>query len=371
MNAVSPSIDKLFQKTKGQLFFKKRAGFLGPLLGKLNFQWTLDLPTAAISATTLYWNPNFFESIDPDTRVTVLAHELQHNGRLHGARMGNRCPEIWNIAGDHVINLDLKAHGFYMDGFPYLMDDKYIGWSTEDIYDDLMNSGKPMPGPGEVPGLGADIIKADAKDIPKMIASAVAAASIARMGKKAGDIPGETTLIIDEFLNPKLPWEVLLANFFNELTTEEYSFQRPNRRYEDPLLPGKMGRNGLEHLIYYLDISGSIEDSHILRFNSEVKSVKERFEPEKLTLVTFDTEIQDEYVFEKDDPFEKIVVTGRGGTDLRDVYAHAQKHRPTAIIIFTDLHVRIPPNPGVPIIWICVDNPKATVPYGRLIHIDE
>ena len=364
---MSPSIDTLFQKTKGQLFFKKRAGFLGPLLGKLNFEWDSTIPTAAISATTLYWNPSFFESLDPDTRVTVLAHELQHNARLHGARMGNRDPELWNIAGDHVINLDLKEHGFYMDGFPYLMDPQFTGMSTEDVYDRLLKQAQPKP----CPFLGGDIIPADPKEVPKMVANTVAAASIARMNRKPGDVPGEVTRIVDEFLNPKLPWEVLLANFFNEITTEEYSYARPNRRYEDPLLPGRMGRNGLEHLCYYLDVSGSITDDQVLRFNSEVKHVKERFEPELMTLITFDTKIRDRYVFEKDEPFEKIVVTGRGGTKLEDVYDHIMTVRPTAAIIFTDLGVRIPPNPGIPIIWICVDNPKATVPYGRLIHIDD
>ena len=367
MNSMSPSIDTLLQKTKGQLFFKKRAGFLGPLLGKLNFQWTTDINTAAISATTLYWNPDFFMSLDQDSRVTVLAHELQHNARCHGARMGSRDPEIWNIAGDHVINLDLKAHGYFMDGFPYIMNDRYVGWSTEDVYDDLVKKGAKKP----CPVLGTDIMPCDSVQAATMVASAVSAATVARMSGKPGDIPGETVLVIDEFLNPKLPWEVLLANFFNELTNEEYTYQRPNRRYDDPLLPGRSGRNGLEHLIYYLDISGSITDQNILRFNSEVKCVKEQFEPELLTLVTFDTEIQDEVTFEKDEPFEKIVVTGRGGTDLEDVFKHALTHQPTAIIIFTDMEVDIPPDPGIPIIWICIDNPKMKAPYGRLIHIDE
>lgn len=370
MNIAVPDINALYSKTKGQLFFKKRAGFLGPLLGKLKHEWTLDMPTAAISPTTLYWNPDFFLKCDTDTRVTVLGHELQHNARLHGLRRGNRNPHIWNVAGDHVINLDLKAHGYYMGGFPYIMDDKYIGWSTEQIYDDLSRE-FDKTGKLPKPDLGFDILPVEEEDRITAITNVVGAASIARMTGKPGDIPGETELVISEFLDPKLPWEVLLAQFFNELANDEYSYARPNRRYEDPILPGLSGRNGLEHLIYYLDISGSIEDEHILRFNSEVKAVKERFEPELLTLVTFDTEIQDEYTFEKDEPFEKIVVTGRGGTDLRDVFEHARKHQPSAIIIFTDMEVRIPPDPGIPIIWVCIDNPTATVPYGRLIHISD
>lgn len=380
---MSQDIDRLYQRTKGRLFFKKGAGFLGNLLARLNMVWTEEIETVCISSKTLYWNPTFFLSLDEETRITVLAHELWHNALLHGARLKERCPDIWNIAGDHVINLLLKEHGYYMGGFPYVMDDKYAKWSTDEIYDDLINNGpKPLMLPGSLTAgqlpdqagqypLGADVMPIEGDAIQEAVASVVGAmASAGISGTKPGDIPGEVTLVIDQFLFPKLPWETILFNFFNAMTSEEYSYSRPNRRYEDPLLPGITGRNGLEHLIYYLDISGSITDDHILRFNSEVKFIQEELKPEKLTLATFDTKIQDEYVFEREEPFEKITVTGRGGTSLKDVWRHAQEHQPTAMIVFTDLEVEIPENPGVPIIWVCIENPKMTVPYGQLIHLN-
>ena len=361
-------IDDLFNKTKGGLFYKKSAGFLGPLLAKLKMVWTMDMPTAAIGAKTLYWNPEFFMSLDKDTRVTVLAHELWHNAYLHGLRLNQRCPDVWNVAADHVINLMLQDHGYFMDGFPYLMDPQYRGMSTDQIYD-LLNKPNGMPSAPNT--LGQDVLPISGADINDAIADVVSAAHTARITGSPGDIPGEITLTIDQFLNPKLPWETILFNFFNALTSQEYSFTRPNRRYCDPIMPGITGRNGLEHLIYYLDISGSITDEHILRFNSEVKFIQDVLEPEMLTLVTFDTEIQDEYNFEKGDPFEKIVVTGRGGTDLTEVFEHATKLQPTAMVIFTDMEVDIPEDPGIPLIWVCVDSPTTTAPYGQIIHLSE
>lgn len=370
---MNTAIDKMFQRTKGQLFFSKTcSGLLGRLLCQLEFEWTDRFPTAAISHNKLYWNPEFYLTLDEDTRVTVLAHELYHNARLHGMRIGNRCPDIWNIAADHVINLDLQANGFYMGGFPYLMDPKYKGWSTEDVYDDLIAPGAPSPNPNGNP-MGEDIIPFEGTQAEKadLIATTISAFTAARMAKQAGSIPGETELYIDEFLNPVLPWNVLLYNFFNEMTDQEYSYARPNRRYRDPLMKGLTGFNGLEHLIYYLDVSGSVTDAQILRFNSEVKFIKDEFQPEKLTLVTFDTKIHDIWVFEKDDPFEKLVIVGRGGTDLNDVFAHMKAEAPTAAIIFTDLFVDIPADPGIPIIWTISDNPDAEVPFGKLIHFPQ
>jgi predicted metal-dependent peptidase len=369
---MTQDLNTLLNKTKGQLFFQKTAGFLGRLLAQVEFQWVNNNPkitTAAISSKTLYWDVEFFLSRTPAQRVTVLAHELWHNGLLHGARMGKRDPKIWNYAGDHVINLRLEEDGYDMSGFDYLMDHRFKGMSTEEVYDILIQE-KPPSNPNDMSG---DIIPCEGPaDVQDAVGKTVAAVTAARLGgMDPGSLPGEISQVIDEFLNPKLPWETLLFNYFNELTTEEYSYSRPNRRYEDPLLPGKSGRNGLEHLIYYQDISGSITDENIVRFNSELKFVWEEFQPQKMTVVTFDTKIHDIYVFEEGDDFHKIEITGRGGTDLRDVYKHMKKEAPNAAVIFTDLEVRIPPNPGIPIIWVCTDNPHGKVPYGRLIHVDD
>jgi predicted metal-dependent peptidase len=271
------------------------------------------------------------------------------------------------MAGDHVINLWLEEHGFYMGGFPYLMDPEYRGWSTEQVYNDLEKKAikidfKNMP-------LGCDLLPCEPGQENKAISDVIAAATVAKMTKSAGDLPGEIAVTLDKFLNPKLPWERLFFNYMNELVYTERSFARPSRRYHDPLMPGNTGNNGLEHLVYYLDISGSVTDGQIALFNSEFKSVKNNLEPEKMTMVTFDTVIHDIHVFERNQPFEKLVVTGRGGTSLTEVFKHMKKTVPTAAVIFTDLEVTIPDNPGIPIIWVCVDNPTATVPYGKLVHI--
>lgn len=364
--------EKAFERTKIHLFFKKGSGFLGAILCKMKFKWAVaignePLDTAATDGLTLWWNPYFFLSRDEETRITILAHELWHVAYMHMLRVGDRDHKIHNIAADHVINLMLKEHGYFMDGFPYYMDPKYKGWSTEDVYDDLIKT----PPPPKAGTLGSDLVPVyDMDKAMDVVGGIVSAVTTAKMSGNAGDVPGEIELIIDQFLNPILPWATLLYQFFNEMTDMEYSYRRPNRRYEDPIMPGMAGVSGLEHLIYYLDISGSISDHDIFRFNSEVKFIKDEFNPRRLTLVTFDTTIRDVYEFYQDDSFDKIVVTGRGGTDLHDVFEHANQNQPSAMIIFTDLFVGIPwEAPLCPLIWVCIDNKRAAVPYGKLIHM--
>lgn len=126
-------------------------------------------------------------------------------------------------------------------------------------------------------------------------------------------------------------------------------------------------------LHYYFDVSGSVSGEMIRRFNSEVKHIKDTFNPEKLVLVMFDTKIHEVYEISENDVFDRIKVTGRGGTCLQCVHNHIEETKPTAAIIFTDLEC-LPMQPlkvPVPIIWTVADNPHAKVPFGQIIHIKE
>ena len=372
LTQMPDNIDQLYDRIKGQLFFQKGSAFLGRLLCDVEFEWTLDVETAAISPKKLYWNPNdFLFNCNEATRISTLAHELLHNALMHPIRIGDRCPKIWNIAADHVINLWLLEHGFILDPQWFIWDERFIGMSTEEVYDILIKEGGADKQPQRLAG---DVIPSESpEDVHKCVASAVAAASAAKLAGQPGTIPGETPRVIEEFLYPKLPWNKLLANFFNELVEEEFSYQRPRRRYDDPYLPGRTGRNGLSHLIYGIDISGSTfaEPRIIQRFFSEIKHIHEDLRPEKITIVTFDTVVQDVFELERDDEFSTFEINGGGGTDLHDLFELATKKEATALVVFTDLYVDIPPKPNFPVIWICFQNDHAEVPYGNLVKFSE
>lgn len=374
-------LDKKLSRTKGQLFIMPGSAYLGSLLCSHKFVWSFYNETAWCDGSTIGWNPNFFLKLSPAARVMVLAHELWHTGYGHMIRLGNRCPDIWNIAADHVINLMLESQGFCFDlPITPCKDPRFIGMTTEQVYDILIQDGMK---PFEIPewlkeqietGMGGDVIipepgKEDAtKETVKTIM--VQAQQAAIRAQQAGSLPGEISIKIDEFLKPKINWRVKLARFFTALSKDDYSWKCPSRRYSE-YLPSLIGDNGLEHLIYYLDCSGSISDQQLIRFNSEVKSIHKNLRPEKLTLVTFDTRIQNVYDFTPDDPFNEIEVTGRGGTCLRCVKDHIMEHKPTAAVVFSDMYV--PPmdeDPKVPLIWVVMENPSATVPFGTMIHFD-
>ena len=195
--------------------------------------------------------------------------------------------------------------------------------------------------------------------------------NVSRMSsKEAGLLPAHLTTIIDELLNPRLPWDALLRRWLTERSEYGATWRKPSRRFDDIYMPGRTGQEGLAHLRWYLDCSGSVSNAQLQVYTTEMAGAKAMHNPERMTVTSFDTQLRDTWEFTLDEELPPLEFTGRGGTCLVSVFADIQKYKPNAAIIVSDLCVDIPPNPGIPILWICVDNPDATVPYGTIVHLD-
>jgi len=109
-----------------------------------------QIPTLCTNGVSMWINPKFWNQLTRNQKVTAFAHEIGHKMLLHVARMGPRIMPIWNIAGDHVINLMLVESGFEplsnmtIDGRPWtwFCDDKYKGMTTEHVYEALLQEYK-------------------------------------------------------------------------------------------------------------------------------------------------------------------------------------------------------------------------------------
>lgn len=358
-------LNKELDRAKSKVFLGENAAFLGSIMSSLEFIWDPSIGTAATDGESFFWAPKDFMECTFDERVSTILHELWHCARLHMLRRGNRDHRRWNYACDIRINRDLVDEK-YKIGDNWIQYHKEIPFELEEDIYDYLDKNQISPPPQQSKLIG-DMKEPKPGNAPALVNNVVRAYHQATL---AGCSPGGIKQIIDTFLAPVIPWESELQNWFTDLIEEDYSFRKRNRRFPDFCMPSIVTDEGrLEHLIYYLDVSGSISDQEVLRFNSEVKYIKETFNPKKLTLVQFDTRITEETVFEEDDPFEKIVVVGRGGTDLVPVREHIIKHQPTAAVIFTDLYVSpMRPLPfEIPILWVVTNTQKA--PFGKTIRI--
>ena len=361
--------------TKSHVFMGKNAAFLGSLMCSMEFQWTKSIPTAATNGVIFIWNPDWFLSLPVKTRQTVFIHELWHPARLHMVRKGTRCPDYWNYACDIKINNELEDEGYSFEAVEWCWKDQsFRGQVEEDIYDVIIQKAKPKGGSwGQgKDGEEGDMLPCDEATQQKAINNIVSAVHAAKLAGQPGSIPGEIEELINTFLAPVIPWERELQAWMADLAEEDFTWMIRSRRSTDVYLPSEYTDEGrLEHLMYFQDVSGSVTTEDVRRFNSELKYVKERFNPTKMTIVQFDTKIQKIDIMLEDDDYSEILIQGRGGTCLKCVHKMIEDEKPTAAIIFSDMEVApmVPLTEAIPVLWIAVGSCGHTPNFGKLIKI--
>lgn len=382
-------LTRQLDKAKTHLFTHKCAGFFGSLLCSMNFIWTLDEPTACVDGVNICWNPHHFSKRVPAARVTILMHELLHPAELHFMRQGSRIGEVWNYATDISINNRLRAEGYSFEGIENCwMDPRFpLDMPPEDIYDQLMDEANGAPVLPSLGSWGNEILRgsnnAHGGDMlpeclrpPTKEEQAQAVANVVRAVQQAkltgGQVPGQIETILTQFLAPVVPWEVYLHRFFTELIEGGITWSRPNRRYPEVYMPSSfLDEGALAHVAYFEDVSGSIGDADVVRFNSEFKFVKETYNPKRMTLIQFDMIIQQVLEYTEEDEFNQVPIKGRGGTSLSCVREWIIEHRPTAVVIFSDMECEMmqPLDFDVPILWVVIRNRGVKVHQGQVIYM--
>lgn len=375
-------------KVKTSAFQGSNAAFFGSIVSNLNFSWSEKYKTAATDGVNVFWNKEFFLNSSKKLRKATLIHEVNHVARMHAIRIGNRDPKLWTKACDIRINNDMlkeydtrtklpryEFEGFNPWHFPEMDRPKIL--SEEEIYEVLVKDSQQ-----EFPKYGGkdpwdndedgDLLPA-ADNKQQAINIVMQAIVQAKYLNKADEIPGGIESFIDNFLKPIIPWERVLKKFFTDMLDEDTTWKRPNRRHDSIYLPSRFLDSGaLDHLAYYLDVSGSITQEQVRRFNSELKFIQEELKPQKLTAVQFDSRITDVREFDSGDPFQNIKVIGGGGTCWNPVKEDIEKREPTCAVIFTDMEFFdrvVPLSKPIPVIWIVLGNSKASIPFGTVTHI--
>lgn len=120
-------IDEL--KAARILAAQKRPYFSSIIFG-FNFVPTTDIPTVACDARlNFYYNPEFH--MERDEAIGVILHEVGHVFRKHHERSANKDPMTWNVAGDALINKELRESGIRLpDG---TIDYRELGMGPGDV----------------------------------------------------------------------------------------------------------------------------------------------------------------------------------------------------------------------------------------------
>lgn len=357
-------------KAKIQLMSRPDSAFFTTLAFSLIHEFSSKTSTACTNGKKITYNPEFFMSLSPDERIFLILHEAMHCAYLHMERLQSRDARRFNIAADHVINLQLIERGFKMPSVG-LADKAYSGMSTEEVYNALPTPPEDI----QLPGFGQDLEEPEgpveelANEIQDILVRASLQSKIAE--DKTGTIPGDIQIFLDRLLKPKLPWNRLLQKYLHTFSKNDYSFRKPNRRFfPKHHLPSLYSEN-LMDIAVAVDTSGSVSDQEFNRFVTETASILKMMKPEKITVVQFDTAIKSTKEIRNIRDLMGIQFTGRGGTRIAPVIEWANKTKPQLLLVFSDGRFRFYDNKAnSKTLWLIHNNQQFQAPFGKVIHYE-
>jgi predicted metal-dependent peptidase len=357
-------VEKLITARIGLLL---RHPFFGNLATRLKLVDATDwCGTLATDGRHFYYNNDFVNALTPKECEFGFAHEVLHNVFDHMGRRESRDPKLSNIAADYAANQILKDEriGEVPSFIQIFQDNKYRGWSYEQIYEEIEKNaikidisqlgelldehldgegddgeGDGEDGDQEGKGKGRPkLTPEEKKAIRDEIKEAMVAAA---QSAGAGKVPAGIQRMIQSFTEPKMDWRQMLRMNIQSIFKSNFSFARPNRKsmHSGAILPGMMNEETIDVSVC-IDMSGSISDSMARDFLSEVKGIMEEYKDFKLDLWCFDTDIYNYQKFTGDtaDDINQYECQGGGGTDF-DVNFQFMKDndiQPKKFIMFTD-----------------------------------
>lgn len=355
-------IEKLVTARVGLLL---RHPFFGNLATRMKLidatEWCSTLAT---DGRNFYYNNDFVHKLTPREAEFGFAHEVLHNVFDHMGRRNDRDPQLSNIAADYAANQILKDEniGHVPEWIKIYQDNKYRGWSYEQIYADVEEKaikidmsqlgelldehldGNEGDGEGEGDQDGKDgkgrpkLTAEEKKKIRDEIKEAVVAAAQAA---GAGKVPAGIARMIQDFTEPQMDWRQLLRMNIQSIVKSNYSFSRVNRKSQHcgAVLPGLMNEETIDVSVA-IDMSGSISDKQAKDFISEVKGIMDEYKDFKLDMWCFDTSVYNYAQFTGDtaEDIHDYKVNGGGGTDFEVNWQFMKDNdiSPKKFIMFTD-----------------------------------
>ena len=383
--------------------------FIGTLAMNLELIPVVDhrCQTASTDGKRIFFNPHFLNALTNDERMTILAHEIWHCGLSHFMREHGRIEdhEMWNHAIDHEVNSLLKEDKFAIPDRAVLYE-KYRGESAETVFELIKNGtiemrgqclddhGSSAPGEDSEPGHdGTDgystidsdeegnlTVKVDSDFRPKrsddvwkdwknkMMAAA-------QQCHDRGHDMGNYQSHLEDLFSSKLHWKEILRQFLTPMFDSTRKWLPPNRRhvYKKMYLPSLRKEKQL-NIVIAVDTSGSTTGDIVKTFVSEVYAILNSFGGYVLRLIQCDMYIQEDLLFDMNNPFiaDDFTLKGGGGTDFHPVFdlIAEDDEYPEIVLYLTDGYGSAPKKqPNYPVIWGVIEGGIKPATWGKMMDI--
>jgi len=381
--------------------------FFGTLLFRLGARPSSSIATMATDGVSLFYNPQFVDTLNAAELAGVLAHEVMHPALQHHTRRGDRNPARWNMACDYAINPILLDAGLTLPK-NVLIDNRFRGLSAERIYNLIEedekqegstgqsesqpgngsggsdtssrqndNAGTEPHAPSTPGGVGQvlDAPELDAELGPSVAEQArewqIAVEQAETVAKVAGKLPGGAVRAKEASQAARVDWRELLRRVWSDTIPAAYSWMRPNRRHvwAGLYLPG-VTSEGVGEIAIAVDCSGSVSSRQLGFFEAEIRSILTEQRPRLVHVLYFDAAVQKVETYQAGQPVSLSPVGG-GGTDFRPCFEWLNEHRivPQSLVFLTDLCGTFPnEGPPYPVLWASTEARRA--PFGEVVPME-
>lgn len=395
-----------------------------PVMSLITSNWkkveeTDEVPTMAVDGKNLYYNPEYVQTLNISEVTGVLLHEIVHCLFLHPHAVTElRCKDmirpLWQIALEIVTNatvldickenpgLDASLPGesfspLTKDMFKekprdkiYFYDPMGHNHTAEEIYEALykkygnvfdelneiaknvlrqlgLSDEEGAKTKGNNPTIGDIIENGDRDDIQQNTERAIA--TIEKLAKSKGDIPGSLMRLLKKLTESKLPWNRILHNIVGSIIkgADDFSWNCPNWKHplsNEILLPGEIEYQK-EDVVVAVDTSGSISNKELESFAGEIAKLGQYVS--EILVVTCDAKVHEKVkICNVADFLKKLKFKGGGGTDFRPVFNEIK--RCSLLVFFTDGFGDYPERPPkYPVVWVLTDS--ANPPFGKSVKL--
>ena len=373
------------------------------MVGKVEFR---DEPgfTAATDGYNVFYGREFCESLQEKELAFLVCHENYHKMLRQltvWKRLFKQNAQLANASADFCINgLIVKADPekrYVQCPKVALIDSKYDGMDTKQIWDALLRDadknpqgggGQGQPGQGQgQPGDGTPQAmdehmweKANEVKAGEQAKRDTEIDNAIRQGQiLAGKRAGGRNRDVDALLEPKVDWRKHTREFVQEVVggKDVSTWSRPNRRYlyQDVYMPGAYAER-VGEVVIGVDTSGSIGGEQLREFLSEVVSIANTCQPEKLHLLYWDAEVARHEVYlpgQYEGMMSQTQPAGGGGTSPSCVTEYLTEKRitPVCSVMLTDGYVGNDwggqwPSP---VLWCIVGNNNAVPSVGKSVKV--
>ncbi len=390
MTISEEKLEELRKKIQESLYMDRqrllmRQPFTGGMLMRMELVPIRDYRcnTAMTDGQRIFFDMDFYKSLDEEERKFVLAHEIWHVIYMHFLRQQNREHDLWNVATDCEINYMLRQEGFRTHPDICYPDEEDKGKNAEEIYESLLkkrksqkknrktkNSGsygghgnnddvdgdhkdgngdgrltgqfdkhidkkdkngeKEDPSgiilpkdqwgeKGEDPNYSPRIDQDAAEKIREMIIS-----EAQRYERTQGKLPGNLENVVGQLRKPEIDWREYLAQFVTRCLGDKRVWLPPNRHHVWSGSYFQSRRGEKIKVIVTVDTSGSTTND-LPKFMSELISLLKTFGNYTMTLIQCDSEVHDITTYDECNEFpldnpEAVKWKGFGGSDLRPAF---------------------------------------------------